>query len=144
MAQLLQAEEPTELSVVENSLMTLIKNDPKGKISFSNFFPITFIIVDKMLLIILNVFDFIGTISGLFSQILNGDDASRDRCIKFLATKLKSAGRDVITKEPEDLLILECKKVLQVRIETKQQQTKNVSCFYLTKKFNLIIHFYRM
>ena len=58
---------------------------------------------------------FVGTISGLFSQILNGDDASRDRCIKFLATKLKTVGRDIITKEPEDLLIAECKKVLQVK-----------------------------
>lgn len=55
-----------------------------------------------------------GTLSGFFSQIINGDDATRERCIKFLATKLKAIGHDVITKEPEDLLITECKKVLQV------------------------------
>lgn len=53
--------------------------------------------------------------SGFFSQILNGDDGTRDRCIKFLASKLKAVGHDVITKEPEDLLISECKKVLKVR-----------------------------
>lgn len=52
--------------------------------------------------------------SGFFSQIINGDDGTRERCIKFLATKLKAIGHDVITKEPEDLLIAECKKVLQV------------------------------
>ncbi|XP_043267437.1 apoptosis inhibitor 5 isoform X2 [Venturia canescens] len=83
LAQLLQAQDPTELAVVHNSIMSLMKSDPKG------------------------------AISGFFSQILNGDDGTRERCIKFLATKLKAIGHDVITKEPEDLLILECKKVLQ-------------------------------
>lgn len=83
LAQLLLAQDPSELAVVQNSIMSLIKNDPKG------------------------------AISGFFSQILNGDDGARERCIKFLATKLKAVGHDVITKEPEDLLITECKKVLQ-------------------------------
>ncbi|KAM0731900.1 Apoptosis inhibitor 5 [Formica fusca] len=83
LAQLLQAEDSSELSVVHNSIMSLMKSDPKG------------------------------TLSGFFSQIINGDDGTRERCIKFLATKLKAIGHDVITKEPEDLLIGECKKVLQ-------------------------------
>lgn len=61
-----------------------------------------------------SIFSFQGTISGFFSQIINGDDGTRERCIKFLATKLKAIGHDIITKEPEDLLISECKKVLQV------------------------------
>lgn len=61
-----------------------------------------------------NIFFPLGTISGFFSQIISGDDGTRERCIKFLATKLKAIGHDVITKEPEDLLISECKKVLQV------------------------------
>ncbi|KAI4501949.1 hypothetical protein M0802_002631 [Mischocyttarus mexicanus] len=83
LAQLLQAQDPSELAVVHNSIMSLLKSDPKG------------------------------TINGFFSQILNGDDGTRERCIKFLATKLKALGHDIITKEPEDLLISECKKVLQ-------------------------------
>ncbi|XP_076278620.1 apoptosis inhibitor cassowary [Lasioglossum baleicum] len=83
LAQLLQAQDSSELAVVHNSVMSLMKSDPKG------------------------------TISGFFSQIINGDDGTRERCIKFLATKLKAIGHDVITKEPEDLLISECKKVLQ-------------------------------
>ncbi|XP_011064219.1 PREDICTED: LOW QUALITY PROTEIN: apoptosis inhibitor 5 [Acromyrmex echinatior] len=84
LAQLLQAEDPSELAVVHNSIMSLMKSDPKG------------------------------TLSGFFSQIISGDDGTRERCIKFLAIKLKAIGHDIITKEPEDLLIVECKKVLQV------------------------------
>jgi len=61
-----------------------------------------------------NKFVFAGTLSGFFSQIISGDDGTRERCIKFLATKLKAIGHDIVTKEPEDLLIAECKKVLQV------------------------------
>nr|CAD7266999.1 unnamed protein product [Timema shepardi] len=83
LAQLLQAEESTELAAVHNSLMTLLKIDAKG------------------------------TLSGLFSQIINGDDLIRERCIKFVTSKIKSLGHEVITKEVEDYLITECKKVLQ-------------------------------
>ncbi|XP_058804520.1 apoptosis inhibitor 5 [Phymastichus coffea] len=83
LAQLLLAQDTSELDVVHNSIMTLIKNDPKG------------------------------ALSGFFLQILNGEDGIRERCIKFLSTKLKTVGKDVITKEPEDILISECKKVLQ-------------------------------
>ncbi|KAJ8676376.1 hypothetical protein QAD02_012163 [Eretmocerus hayati] len=83
LAQLLLAQDPTELDVVHNSIMSLIKNDPKG------------------------------AISGFFIQILNGEDGIRESCIKFLATKIKTLGREVMTKEVEDVLISECKKVLQ-------------------------------
>lgn len=83
LAQLLQAEDNAELSVVHNSLMTLFKTDAKG------------------------------TLGGIFSQILSGDDLIRERCIKFLTVKIKSLGHDVITKDAEDVLISECKKVLQ-------------------------------
>ncbi|KAJ9601059.1 hypothetical protein L9F63_000794 [Diploptera punctata] len=83
LAQLLQAEDPTELSVVHNSVMTLFKTDAKG------------------------------TMAGIFSQILSGDDVIRERCIKFLTVKIKALGHDVITKDAEEFLITECKKVLQ-------------------------------
>lgn len=84
LAQLLKAQDVTELAVVHNSVMNLIRNDPKG------------------------------TINGLFAQIINGDDGTREKCIKFLAAKLKFIGREIINEETEDLLISECKKVLQV------------------------------
>ncbi|KDR14692.1 Apoptosis inhibitor 5, partial [Zootermopsis nevadensis] len=83
LAQLLQAEDNAELSVVHNSLMTLFKSDAKG------------------------------TLGGIFSQILSGDDLIRERCIKFLTVKIKALGHDVITKDAEEHLISECKKVLQ-------------------------------
>ncbi|XP_023942767.1 apoptosis inhibitor 5 [Bicyclus anynana] len=89
LAQLLQSEDATEINVVTNSLLTIMKVDPKG------------------------------TLSGLFSQIHQNTDseianvAVRERCIKFLATKVKQLGREVIDKDCEDIIIAEGKKILQ-------------------------------
>lgn len=90
LAQLLQSEDATEINVVTNSLVTILKTDPKG------------------------------TLSGLFSQIQQSTDSEvpnevvRERCIKFLATKVKQLGREIIDKDCEDIIIAEGKKVLQV------------------------------
>lgn len=65
--------------------------------------------------IVFFLFLFSGTLGGIFSQILSGDDLVRERCIKFLTVKIKSIGHDIITKDAEELLISECKKVLQVK-----------------------------
>ncbi|CAH2062846.1 unnamed protein product, partial [Iphiclides podalirius] len=89
LAQLLQSEDATEISVVTNSLVTILKSDPKG------------------------------ALTGLFSQIHQSTDSEvtneivRERCIKFLATKVKQLGREVINKEAEELIIVECKKILE-------------------------------
>ncbi|XP_045533870.1 apoptosis inhibitor 5 [Papilio machaon] len=89
LAQLLQSEDITEINVVTNSLLTILKGDPKG------------------------------TLAGLFSQIHQSTDSEvtnevvRERCIKFLATKVKQLGREVINKEAEELIIVECKKILE-------------------------------
>ncbi|CAH0388790.1 unnamed protein product [Bemisia tabaci] len=83
LAQLLQAEDPTERSVVQSSFMTLFKVDAKS------------------------------AVTGLFNQILTGDDTVREQCIKFLYSKAKTLGADFIPKEIEDELIALCKKVLQ-------------------------------
>ncbi|KAK3923937.1 Apoptosis inhibitor 5 [Frankliniella fusca] len=83
LAQLLQAQDSSELSVVHNSLMSLLKHDPKG------------------------------TLTGIFSQISNGDDTSREQCLKFLTIKVKTQGADIFDKESEDFLISASKKVLQ-------------------------------
>lgn len=59
-------------------------------------------------------------LAGIFSQIHQNVDsevaneAVRERCIKFLATKVKPLGREVINKEAEELIITECKKILEV------------------------------
>lgn len=52
-----------------------------------------------------------GTLGGLFSQILQGEDIVRERAIKFLSAKLKTLPEDVMTKEVEDYVFAETKKV---------------------------------
>uniref|UniRef100_A0A3B5KZA5 Apoptosis inhibitor 5 n=1 Tax=Xiphophorus couchianus TaxID=32473 RepID=A0A3B5KZA5_9TELE len=54
-----------------------------------------------------------GTLGGLFSQILQGEDIVRERAIKFLATKLKTLPEDVMAKEVEEYIFSETKKVLE-------------------------------
>lgn len=92
LAQLLQSEDSTEINVVTNSLLAILKTDPKG------------------------------ALTGIFSQIHQSTDSEvtneivRERCIKFLSTKVRQLGREVINKEAEDLIIAECKKILEVCI----------------------------
>lgn len=57
------------------------------------------------------LFCFAGTLGGLFSQILQGEDIVRERAIKFLSTKLKTLPDEVLTKEVEELILTESKKV---------------------------------
>ncbi|XP_068627743.1 apoptosis inhibitor 5 [Battus philenor] len=89
LAQLLQSDDVTEINVVTNSLLAIINSDPKG------------------------------ALTGLFSQIHQSTDNEvtneivRERCIKFLATKVKQLGREIINKEAEELIIVECKKILE-------------------------------
>jgi len=74
---------------------------------------------------------FSGTLSGIFSQILSGDDLVRERCIKFLTVKIKSLGHDIITKDAEELLISECKKVLQVKTISFSCSSVDRICVYM-------------
>ncbi|CAB3228432.1 unnamed protein product [Arctia plantaginis] len=89
LAQLLQTDDTTESTIVTNSLLSILKIDAKG------------------------------ALTGLFSQIHQNSDTEvtnevvRERCIKFLATKVKQLGREVINKEAEELIISECKKLLE-------------------------------
>ncbi|XP_045622396.1 apoptosis inhibitor 5 [Procambarus clarkii] len=85
LAQLLQMEDQAELATVQNSLVSLLKTDPKG------------------------------TLTGLFYQIEHSEDEIvRERCIRFLHTKIRSLGSQVFTSEVETLILTEAKKVLQV------------------------------
>lgn len=83
LAQLLLTEDNTELLVIYHSLATLIKLDAKG------------------------------TLGGIFSQVVAGEDLVRERAIKFLCTKLPSMSAEVFTKEVEEFLFQECCKVMQ-------------------------------
>lgn len=57
----------------------------------------------------------IGTLSGIYSQLLTGDETVRERCVKFLSKKVIPIDRNIIDRAAEDFMIIETKKVLQVR-----------------------------
>ena len=52
-----------------------------------------------------------GALSGLFSQILSGDDVIREKAVKFLAVKLKNVPESLWTTEIENYLLEESRKV---------------------------------
>lgn len=82
LAQLLIVAEGAELQQVHASLEALVKLDAKA------------------------------TCTGLCSQIVAGDEATRERCLKYLNGRFLTYGKELITKEVEEYLIGEVKKVL--------------------------------
>ncbi|XP_063294574.1 apoptosis inhibitor 5-B [Pelobates fuscus] len=82
LTQLLQSDDSAEFNLVNNALLTIFKIDAKG------------------------------TLGGLFTQILQGEDIVRERAIKFLSTKMKTLPEDIMTKEVEEYVFNESKKVL--------------------------------
>uniref|UniRef100_A0A8K9XKY6 Apoptosis inhibitor 5 n=2 Tax=Oncorhynchus mykiss TaxID=8022 RepID=A0A8K9XKY6_ONCMY len=83
LTQLLQTEDSAEFNQVNTALVSIFKMDAKA------------------------------TLGGLFSQILQGEDIVRERAIKFLSIKLKTMPEDAMTKEVEDYIFTETKKVLE-------------------------------
>uniref|UniRef100_A0A3Q3JZW5 Apoptosis inhibitor 5 n=1 Tax=Monopterus albus TaxID=43700 RepID=A0A3Q3JZW5_MONAL len=83
LTQLLQTDDTAEFNQVNVALISIFKMDAKG------------------------------TLGGLFSQILQGEDIVRERAIKFLSTKLKTLPEDIMTKEVEEYIFTETKKVLE-------------------------------
>ncbi|XP_039600204.1 apoptosis inhibitor 5 [Polypterus senegalus] len=83
LTQLLQSDDSAEFNLVNNALLCIFKMDAKG------------------------------TLGGLFTQILQGEDIVRERAIKFLSNKLKTLSDDVLTKEVEDYIFVQSKKVLE-------------------------------
>jgi hypothetical protein len=82
LAQLLNSSDPNELQQVNLSLQLLAK------------------------------FDAIGTISGLFHQIKQGDENVRLRCLEFVGNKIMK-NTEIMTKPIEEFIIAEIKKLLQ-------------------------------
>lgn len=84
LTQLLQSDDPTELTIVKNALTSLFKMEPKG------------------------------TIGGLFSQILSGEEVSRESAIKFLRGVVEEYGKAVLnpSQETEEYLVEEIKKAM--------------------------------
>ncbi|XP_005931699.1 apoptosis inhibitor 5 [Haplochromis burtoni] len=83
LTQLLQTDDTAEFNQVNAALISIFKMDARG------------------------------TLGGLFSQILQGEDIVRERAIKFLSTKLKTLPEDVMTKEVEEYVFAETKKVME-------------------------------
>lgn len=54
-----------------------------------------------------------GTLKGLFSIILGENDSLRDLALKFLTNKVKVLPDETLGKDDEDLIVTECRKVLQ-------------------------------
>lgn len=82
LAQLLLSEDQLELNTVNNALSTLANYDIKS------FF------------------------LALFNQILEGEEETRDIVLKFLRARFRLINPNLITKEVEEFILEECKKVL--------------------------------
>uniref|UniRef100_A0A2I3TRG4 Apoptosis inhibitor 5 n=1 Tax=Pan troglodytes TaxID=9598 RepID=A0A2I3TRG4_PANTR len=104
LTQLLQTDDSAEFNLVNNALLSIFKMVAKG------------------------------TLGGLFSQILQGEDIVRERAIKFLSTKLKTLPDEVLTKEVlEDVTGEEFQLVELVAEQADLEQTFNPSdpdCVY--------------
>uniref|UniRef100_A0A8C5L6I7 Apoptosis inhibitor 5 n=1 Tax=Jaculus jaculus TaxID=51337 RepID=A0A8C5L6I7_JACJA len=83
LTQLLQTDDSAKFNLPNNALLSIFKMDAKG------------------------------TLGGLFSQILQGEDIVRERAIKFLSTKLKTLPDEVLREEVEELILTESKKDLE-------------------------------
>ena len=61
-----------------------------------------------------------GTIGGLFSQILSGEEVSRESAIKFLNSVVEEYGKIVLhpSHETEEYLVEEIKKVTEILCST--------------------------
>lgn len=98
LVQLMQSDDENELSAVQTSLLSLFKINCKG------------------------------TLNGLFNQIIESDEIIRERAMKFLCTKFTKLPEDILTKEVEDYIFGECKKIMEdVTGEEFQQLIKLLS-----------------
>lgn len=57
---------------------------------------------------------FSATIEALFSELAEDNEVMRERTLKMLAMKLRTIETGPMKTEVKDLLIKECKKILQV------------------------------
>lgn len=57
---------------------------------------------------------FVAAIVGIYAQIKSGEPIIRDRCFKFLQTKLKDLGPEIITVDFEKRLLSETRRILPV------------------------------
>lgn len=58
-------------------------------------------------------YDVLGTLSGIFSQISAGDEATRARSFQYMSQKFMKNCAELVTKEIETFIVVELKKILQ-------------------------------
>ena len=54
-----------------------------------------------------------GTLTGVIAQILNGDEDIREQAIKYLCSRLKVSSDVDMSKEAEEYVLAECKKIME-------------------------------
>ncbi|XP_059616977.1 apoptosis inhibitor 5 homolog [Phlebotomus argentipes] len=52
------------------------------------------------------------TLTGVISQIITGDEQTREKCFKYIQHKFRNYAPDIYTKEIEEYLVAELKKIL--------------------------------
>nr|XP_022899949.1 apoptosis inhibitor 5 [Onthophagus taurus] len=82
LSQLLQLDDPQEYNVASNSLIQVLQ-------------------IDSLLVI-----------KSIFKQLSESDALVREKCLKFLVTKVKTLDKSIFTPEIEDLILAEFKKIL--------------------------------
>lgn len=58
-------------------------------------------------------FFFLGALTGIFSQMQSNEEVVRERSMKFILNKVMTLDKEIIKRDVEDLIIAECKKVMQ-------------------------------
>merc|ERR1719285_841099 len=102
LTQLLQSEDRGEISVIESSLMTLIRRDTKA------------------------------AIIGIFSQVHNGEEIVRERALRLVHTKLKTNTSDLLNREAQAQLIAEIKKVFASATVTGEEFPRLMAILNMT------------
>lgn len=102
LVQLLQSEDGTEVTIIQNSIMTLIRRDTRA------------------------------AIIGIFNQVHTGDEVVRERAIRLIHTKMKTSTAELLNKESQAELIAQIKKVFASGSVTAEEFPKLLSILQMT------------
>ena len=102
LVQLLQSEDGSEVTIIQNSIMTLIRRDTKA------------------------------AIIGIFNQVHTGDEVVRERAIRLIHTKMKTSTAELLNKESQAETIAQIKKVFASGSVTAEEFPKLLSILQMT------------
>lgn len=102
LVQLLQSEDGTEVTIIQNSIMTLIRRDTRA------------------------------AIIGIFNQVHTGDEVVRERAIRLIHTKMKTSTAELLNKESQAETIAQIKKVFASGSVTAEEFPKLLSILQMT------------